>query len=92
MILLIIFFVTSSDSGSLVIDMITSGGKFDAPVSHRVFWCTMEGGVAIVLLLGRWTGFVTGSLSRCGFSVRGRAFSNGSLYVDRATARGSLIG
>ena len=52
MILLIVFFVTSSDSGSLVIDMITAGGKFDAPVSHRVFWCTTEGGVAIVLLLG----------------------------------------
>lgn len=52
MILLIVFFVTSSDSGSLVIDMITAGGKFDAPVSHRVFWCTTEGAVAIALLLG----------------------------------------
>ena len=52
MILLIIFFVTSSDSGSFVIDMIAAGGKFDAPVSHRVFWCTTEGAVAIVLLLG----------------------------------------
>ena len=52
MVLLIVFFVTSSDSGSLVIDMIAAGGKFDAPVSHRVFWCTTEGAVAIVLLLG----------------------------------------
>ena len=52
MLLTIIFFVTSSDSGSLVIDTITAGGKFDAPVSHRVFWCTAEGAVAIVLLLG----------------------------------------
>ena len=52
MILLVVFFVTSSDSGSLVIDMITAGGKFDAPTSHRVFWCTAEGAVAIALLLG----------------------------------------
>ncbi len=52
MILLVVFFVTSSDSGSLVVDMITAGGKFDAPVSHRVFWCSAEGAVAIALLLG----------------------------------------
>ena len=52
MLLTIIFFVTSSDSGSLVIDTITAGGRFDAPVSHRVFWCSAEGAVAIVLLLG----------------------------------------
>ena len=32
LVLLIIFFVTSSDSGSLVVDTITAGGKFDAPV------------------------------------------------------------
>ncbi len=51
-VLLIIFFVTSSDSGSLVVDTITSGGKFDAPVVQRVFWCSAEGLVAIALLLG----------------------------------------
>jgi BCCT family betaine/carnitine transporter len=39
----IVFFVTSSDSGSLVIDTITAGGKVDAPVPQRVFWCTFEG-------------------------------------------------
>ena len=50
--LVIIFFVTSSDSGSLVIDTITAGGKVDAPVPQRVFWCTFEGVVAIVLLIG----------------------------------------
>jgi len=49
--LVVVFFVTSSDSGSLVIDTITAGGKVDAPVSQRVFWCTFEGAVAIVLLL-----------------------------------------
>lgn len=50
-ILVIVFFVTSSDSGSLVIDTITAGGKVDAPVPQRVFWCVFEGAVAMVLLL-----------------------------------------
>lgn len=51
-VLVIVFFVTSSDSGSLVIDTITAGGKVDAPVAQRVFWATFEGIVAIVLLIG----------------------------------------
>jgi BCCT family betaine/carnitine transporter len=51
-ILVIVFFVTSSDSGSLVIDTITAGGKVNAPVSQRVFWASFEGLVAIALLLG----------------------------------------
>ena len=51
-VLVIVFFVTSSDSGSLVIDTITAGGKTDAPTPQRVFWCIFEGLVAIVLLLG----------------------------------------
>jgi len=52
LLLIVIFFVTSSDSGSLVIDTITAGGKMNAPVIQRVFWCTLEGLVAIALLLG----------------------------------------
>ena len=52
MLLTIIFFVTSSDSGSLIIDTIAAGGKMDAPKAQRVFWCTIEGLVAIALLLG----------------------------------------
>lgn len=51
-ILVLSFFVTSSDSGSLVIDGLTSGGKIDAPVGQRIFWATTEGLVAAVLLLG----------------------------------------
>lgn len=51
-ILVIVFFVTSSDSGSLVIDTITAGGKTDGPMPQRVFWCMFEGLVAIALLLG----------------------------------------
>ncbi|MNF36516.1 Glycine betaine transporter OpuD [compost metagenome] len=51
-VLVIVFFVTSSDSGSLVIDTITAGGKVNAPVPQRAFWAIMEGAVAIALLLG----------------------------------------
>ncbi|MFM2476158.1 BCCT family transporter [Celerinatantimonas sp. MCCC 1A17872] len=51
-ILVIVFFVTSSDSGSLVIDTISAGGKVEAPKPQRVFWCTFEGLVAVSLVLG----------------------------------------
>ena len=51
-ILALIFFVTSSDSGSLVIDTITAGGKIDAPRPQRMFWAIVEGLIAIVLLIG----------------------------------------
>jgi len=51
-ILVVVFFVTSSDSGSLVIDVIAAGGKVDAPTPQRVFWCIFEGLVAIALILG----------------------------------------
>jgi len=51
-VLVVVFFITSSDSGSLVIDTITAGGKVDAPKPQRVFWAFIEGGIAIALLLG----------------------------------------
>ena len=50
--LVITFFVTSSDSGSLVIDHLTSGGKHDVPKVQRIFWAVTEGAVAAVLLIG----------------------------------------
>ena len=46
------FFITSSDSGSLVVDSLTAGGKLDAPVAQRIFWALTEGAVAAVLLIG----------------------------------------
>ncbi|WP_299178967.1 BCCT family transporter [uncultured Neptuniibacter sp.] len=52
-ILVLVFFITSSDSGSLVIDSITAGGKIDAPVPQRIFWATIEGAIAAALL---WIG------------------------------------
>ncbi len=51
-VLVLVFFVTSSDSGSLVVDAITAGGKMDAPVKQRVFWATLEGLIAVCLLVG----------------------------------------
>jgi len=51
-ILVVVFFVTSSDSGSLVIDVIASGGKVESPAPQRIFWCTFEGLVAVALILG----------------------------------------
>jgi choline/carnitine/betaine transport len=50
---IILFFVTSSDSGSLVVDNLTSGGKLNSPKTQRVFWACMEGLIATaVLVLG----------------------------------------
>ncbi|XWN30636.1 MAG: BCCT family transporter [Devosia sp.] len=66
-VLVIVFFVTSSDSGSLVIDTITAGGKTNAPVSQRVFWCTFEGLVAIALLLGGGLGALQAMAVSTGF-------------------------
>ncbi|QXM07113.1 BCCT family transporter [Crassaminicella indica] len=53
MMAVVLFFVTSSDSGSLVVDNLTSGGKIDSPKTQRVFWAVMEGFIAAsVLMLG----------------------------------------
>ncbi len=51
MVLVIIFFVTSSDSGSFVVDMLASGGELDPPVWSRIFWAALEGAVAATLLV-----------------------------------------
>lgn len=51
-VLVLVFFITSSDSGSLVIDSITAGGKVDAPVPQRIFWAVLEGVIAGTLLFG----------------------------------------
>jgi choline/glycine/proline betaine transport protein len=49
--LVAIFFITSSDSGSLVVDMLASGGHPNPPTWSRVLWAAIEGVVAIALLL-----------------------------------------
>ena len=50
--MLVLFFVTSSDSGSLVINTIASGGKDKTPTNQRVIWAIIQGLLAIVLLVG----------------------------------------
>ena len=57
MVLVIVFFVTSSDSGSFVVDMLASGGDPEPPVWSRIFWAVLEGLVAATLLIA---GAVTG--------------------------------
>ncbi|MCG5513241.1 BCCT family transporter [Ectothiorhodospira shaposhnikovii] len=49
--LVVTFFVTSSDSGSLVVDILTSGGKEESPTWQRIFWAVIEGIVAAALLI-----------------------------------------
>lgn len=51
-ILIITFFVTSSDSGSFVMDLITSGGKCYSVKAQRAFWSVLQGLTACVLLIG----------------------------------------
>nr|WP_314123420.1 BCCT family transporter [uncultured Brevundimonas sp.] len=49
--LVAVFFITSADSGALVIDPIASGGADDTPRWQRVYWCLMLGLIAATLLL-----------------------------------------
>lgn len=51
MFLVIVFFVTSSDSGSFVVDMLASGGDANPPVWSRVMWASLEGAVAAALII-----------------------------------------
>ena len=90
-VLLIIFFVTSSDSGSLVVDTITAGGKFDAPAVQRVFWCSAEGLVAIALLLGGGLKAMQAAALATGFPVCLCHYWNGYLRVDSTSERSTLI-
>ncbi len=70
-ILVTIFFVTSSDSGSLVVDMLASGGNPEPPTWSRVLWAVLEGLVAISLMLaGGLAALQTGAiLTAVPFSV-----------------------
>ncbi|HEY9018311.1 choline BCCT transporter BetT [Thiomicrospira sp.] len=49
--LVITFFVTSADSGSLVVDRLTAGGKEHSPTWQRVFWAVIQGVLAASLLI-----------------------------------------
>ncbi|NYT57946.1 choline BCCT transporter BetT [Alcaligenaceae bacterium] len=49
--MVVVFFVTSADSGALVVDLLASGGAENSPVWQRIFWASLMGVVAIALLL-----------------------------------------
>ena len=51
MLMVIVFFVTSADSGAMVVDTLASGGDTHTPVWQRIFWAGLMGVVAITLLL-----------------------------------------
>ncbi|MFD1859375.1 BCCT family transporter [Aeromicrobium camelliae] len=70
-IMIVIFFVTSSDSGSLVVDMLSHGGHPEPPTWSRILWSSIEGLVAIGLLLaGGLVALQTGAiLTAVPFSV-----------------------
>ncbi|MFC6632732.1 BCCT family transporter [Microbulbifer taiwanensis] len=50
-VMVVVFFVTSADSGAMVVNMLASHGRDDTPMWQRVFWCALIGVVAIALLL-----------------------------------------
>ena len=49
-VMIILWFVTSSDSASFVIDMLTAGGDTNPPKIQRLFWAIAEGVIAAILL------------------------------------------
>lgn len=70
-VLVTIFFITSADSGSLVVSMLASGGDSEPPIWNRVLWAVLVGAVAISLLLaGGLSALQTGAiLTAVPFSV-----------------------
>ncbi|MFJ9991862.1 BCCT family transporter [Pseudomonas putida] len=50
-VMVVVFFVTSADTGAMVVDMLASGGKEGTPIRQRIFWASSMGIVAIALLL-----------------------------------------
>ena len=51
LLMVVVFFVTSSDSGSFVVDMLASGGSQEPPTWSRIFWAVVEGSIAAILIL-----------------------------------------
>ncbi|MGP5312884.1 BCCT family transporter [Psychrobacter faecalis] len=49
-VMIVLWFVTSSDSASFVIDMLTAGGDTNPPKIQRLFWALMQGLIAAILL------------------------------------------
>ncbi len=58
---IVLYFVTSSDSGSLVIDCLSANGHPDPPILQRIFWAVTEGATATALLVA---GIISNTLFR----------------------------
>ncbi len=56
---IILYFTTSSDSGSLVIDCLSANGHPDPPIIQRIFWALTEGATATALLVAGGKGGLT---------------------------------
>ncbi len=67
LVLAAVFFITSSDSASLVNDIISSGGKLESPKAQRIFWAVTEGLVAAILLSFGGYGVINGVVTLFGF-------------------------
>lgn len=60
MLVIVFFFITSADSGALVIDMLATGGSTNTPAATRIYWASMEGIAAGVLLVVGGSAALTG--------------------------------
>ena len=78
-----VFFVTSSDSASLVVDIITAGGHPNPPTVQRIFWAVTEGVVAAVLLVGGGLGAL-----QTGVIITGLPFALVILFIGFSLLRG----
>ncbi len=56
LLMIVVFFVTSSDSGSFVVDMIATGGSPNPPLWSRIFWAVLEGAIAAALIIAGTAG------------------------------------
>ena len=87
-VLVLIFFITSSDSGSMVIDSITAGGKFDSPIPQRIFWVVLQGLIASVLLYGGGKDAL--SALQAGTIITGIPFTLVLIFVSFSLLKGLL--
>ncbi len=92
-VLVITLFVTSADSGALVVDMITSGGAPNPPVWQRIFWAACAGLMAAMLLLaGGLQALQTAALvSALPFAVVMLLMCYGLLRALQSESEGSAI-
>ena len=96
-IMIVLWFVTSSDSASFVIDMLTSGGETNPPKIQRLFWAIMQGLVAAILLAAGGLGALQAAAIVAGFPfaivlfimlyAMLRGFSRDELILYRAEQR-----